>query len=75
MDSTSSGVGCIVPPKRKAVKRLTGVLVTLNLLAFLMHTVLGLMDANYQLVRQKLVTRKNFFNDLRALTRYLCFDS
>jgi hypothetical protein len=56
-------------------ENLSAVMVTLNLLAFLTHTVLGLMDANYQLVRQKLVTRKNFFNDLRALTRYLCFDS
>jgi len=56
-------------------QNLSAVMATLNLLAFLTHTVLGLMDANYQLVRQKLVTRKNFFNDLRALTRYLCFDS
>ncbi len=56
-------------------KNLSTVLATLNLLAFLTHTVLELMDSNYQLVRQKLVTRKNFFNDIRALTRYLCFDS
>ena len=54
---------------------LSSVLATLNLLAFLIHTVLELMDVNYQLVRQKLGTRINFFNDIRALTRYLCFDN
>lgn len=56
-------------------QHLSAVLATLNLLAFLMHTVLSLMDANYALVRQKLGSRKTFFHDLRALTRYLCFDS
>ena len=56
-------------------QHLSAVLATLNLLAFLMHTVLSLMDANYALVRQELVSRKTFFDDLRALTRYLCFDS
>ncbi len=55
-------------------ENLSMVLVTLNLLAFLIHTVLDLMDSKYQLVRQKLGTRKNFFNDVRALTRYICFD-
>jgi len=27
------------------------------------------------LLRQKLVSRKTFFDDLRALTRYMTFDS
>jgi len=56
-------------------KHLSSVMATLNLLAFLIHTVLDLTDSNYRVVRQKLATRINFFNDLRALTRYLCFGS
>ena len=35
---------------------------------------LELMDASYQRLRQFL-PRKRFFNDLRALTCYLCFES
>ena len=50
-------------------------LVTLNVLAFLFHVVLGLMDSQYQLVRQALGARKTFFHDIRALTRYLFFES
>jgi hypothetical protein len=33
-----------------------------------------LFDSSYQRLRQFL-PRKTFFDDLRALTRYLCFDS
>lgn len=33
------------------------------------------MDDKYQLLRSHLPTRKTFFDDLRALTRYLVFDS
>jgi len=54
---------------------LAAVLVTLNLLAFLFHTVLGLLDANYQLLRTTLGARQTFFNDIRTLTRYFVFDS
>jgi hypothetical protein len=50
-------------------------LLALNLLAFLMHTVLHLTDPVYQQVRQALRSRQTFFDDLRALTRYLLFDS
>jgi hypothetical protein len=53
---------------------LASLLATFNLLAFLFHTVLDLMDSRYQRIRQFL-PRKRFFNDLRALTCYLCFDS
>ena len=56
-------------------EHLSSLLATLNLLAFLIHTILDLTDSNYQLVRKKLSTRINFFNDFRALTRYLCFNS
>ena len=56
-------------------KYLSSVLVTLNLLAFVFHVVLGFMDSRYQLVRQALGARKTFFDDIRALTRYLYFAS
>lgn len=39
------------------------------------HTLLELMDSKYQLIRSQLPTRKTFFDDIRALTRYLCFDN
>jgi hypothetical protein len=51
------------------------ILLTLNLLAFLAHTLLNLTDPLYRQLRQALGSRKTFFNDLRALTRYLFFDS
>jgi len=54
---------------------LSMILVLLNLLAFLFHTVLDLCDQVYQRLRTHLRVRKTFFNDLRALTRYLFFAS
>lgn len=44
-------------------------------LAFLVHTVLEWMDKQYRLLRQKLPSRRRLFNDIRALTGYLCFDT
>ena len=54
---------------------LSKVLLTLNLLAFLFHTVLQLVDQSYQKIRKQLVTRKGFFQDIRSLTKYLFFES
>jgi len=54
---------------------LASFLLTLNLLAFQFHTVLELVDANYQILRQALKVRRTFFNDIKTLTRYLYFDS
>jgi hypothetical protein len=54
---------------------LASFLLTLNLLAFLVHSVLEIGDEQYRLLRQALGARKTFFNDMRALTRYLYFDS
>jgi hypothetical protein len=54
---------------------LASFLLTLNLLAFLFHTVLELVDAKYRLLRQTLVTRQTFFYDIKTLTRYLYFES
>jgi hypothetical protein len=44
------------------------------LLAFLLHTTLGLVDGPYQTVRNLLPSRRTFFEHLRALTQYLPFD-
>ncbi len=54
---------------------LANVLATLNILAFLLHTVQEVLTPAYQRLRQTLGARKTFFNDLRALTRYMVFDS
>jgi hypothetical protein len=56
-------------------QHLSSLLATLNLLAFLFHTVLDLVNDNYRLIRKALPSRKTFFDDLRALTRYICFDN
>jgi len=50
-------------------------LFTLNVLAFLLHTALHLTDEVYKRIREELGRRDTFFNDVRALTRYLLFDS
>ena len=51
-------------------QHLSSLLATLNILSLLFHTVLGLLDQKYKLLRSHLPTRKTFFDDLRALTRY-----
>ena len=54
---------------------LANVLATLNILAFLIHTIQELVEPAYQRLRRALGARKTFFNDLRALTRYMVFDT
>jgi hypothetical protein len=54
---------------------LASLLLTLNLLAFLFHTALDLLHEKYQLLRAALVTRKTFFDDIRALLRYHLFQN
>jgi hypothetical protein len=54
---------------------LSSVLLTLNLLAFLFHTVLQLVDRPYQQIRQQRGTRRGFFQDILTLTKYLLFES
>lgn len=54
-------------------KHLASLLAALNILAFLYHTFLSFTDENYRLIRSVLPTRKTFFDDLRALTRYMLF--
>lgn len=54
-------------------KNLSALLASFIILAFLVHTILEWFDKCYQLVRQALSSRITFFNDIRALTRYVCF--
>lgn len=56
-------------------KYLSQLMLTMNLLAFLFHTVLEMMDKKYELIRSDLPTRQTFFDDIRALTRYHYFES
>lgn len=56
-------------------KNLSTLLATFIILAFLFHTVLEFTEDRYRLIRKKLPTRKTFFDDIRALTRYICFNN
>ena len=54
---------------------LSSLMATLILLAYLLHTLLDLMDDKFCLLRQKLPSRRRLYDDMKALTTYLCFDS
>jgi hypothetical protein len=56
-------------------QHLASLLLTLNLLAFLFHTVLDLVDEKYRLIRQELHSRRRFFQDMETLLRYFIFPS
>jgi hypothetical protein len=52
---------------------LCSLLATLNILAFLFHTVMDMVGGAYALVRKALSSRKTFFDHLKTLTCYFCF--
>jgi len=52
-------------------KHLSAILLSLNLLAFLFHTVLQLIDSSYQEIRRKRGTRRGFFQDILSRTQVL----
>jgi hypothetical protein len=54
---------------------LASLLLSLNLLAFLFHTVLDLVDQKYRLIRQALRTRQKFFQHIEALLCYIQFSN
>lgn len=56
-------------------KTLASLFASMNILAFLLHSLMELMDDKYRLLRTKLSSREMLFDDLRALTRYICFDN
>lgn len=54
---------------------LSSLFASLILIAFLFHTVLGIVGGKYKVLRDILPSRKEFFSDVRALIRYLRFES
>ena len=56
-------------------QHLASILLSLNLLAFLLHTVLDLVNDQYRAIRHALGRRRTFFQDLEALLRYFFFDT
>jgi hypothetical protein len=56
-------------------KHLASLLMTMNLLAFGLHTLLDLTDESYRLIRATVGARRKFFQHLEALTTYLYFET
>lgn len=56
-------------------KHLASLLMTMNLLAFGLHTLLELTDTSYRLIRAAVGARRKFFQHLEALTTYLYFET
>jgi hypothetical protein len=56
-------------------QNLANIVTTLNIPAFFIHTIQELLEPAYQRLRRALGARKTFFNDLRALTRYVVFET
>ena len=54
---------------------LSQTLLSLNILSFLFHTVLELLDGTYAWLRKTLPRRDTFFHQISTLTQYLCFAS
>lgn len=54
---------------------LASLLMTMNLLAFGLHTLLDLTDESYRLIRSTVGARRKFFQHLEALTTYLYFET
>ena len=54
---------------------LASLLLTMNLLAFGLHTLLEITDEAYKLLRKKIGARSRFFDHIRTLTTFLDFES
>jgi len=70
--------GRAVPPKPTVTAWptvLVGAAGNTDLARLLGATLLDLMDGKFCLLRQKLPSRKRLFDDMKALTTSLCFDS
>ena len=75
-EQLTSGSGCNLSHNFGHGKNhLANVFFSLNILAFLAHTSQHLLDTAYRILREALAVRRTFFNDLKALTRYMVFDS
>jgi len=55
-------------------QHLSSLLASMMMLAYLMNTVLDLLDQRYRAVRAQLPSRVTFFEHLRALAQYLPFE-
>jgi len=56
-------------------KHLSSLLATMNILAFLFHTILEFVDKPYRNLRETIGRRDEFFNHIRTLLQYHCFTS
>jgi hypothetical protein len=56
-------------------QHLASLLLTMNVLAFGLHTLLEVTDASYRLIRRAVGARRRFFQHLEALTTYLYFET
>lgn len=56
-------------------RHLASLLAAMNILAFLFHTMLEFMNKKYKLLRFLIGRRDCFFNDFRALVKFVCFKS
>ena len=56
-------------------KHLSSLLLTMNLLAFSLHTLLEVTDPSYQMVRAAVGARRKFFQHLEAVTAYWFFEN
>ena len=56
-------------------KHLSALLASFIILAYSLHTLIDWLDERFCLLRQTLPSRQRLFNDMRALTTYLCFES
>lgn len=56
-------------------KYLAMLLATMNILAFLFHTMLEFMNGKYKLLRKVIGARVRLFNDIRTLLSYHCYKS
>jgi hypothetical protein len=56
-------------------QHLSSLLATMNLLAFGLHTWLGLADESYRLIRAAVGPRQTFFQHFQALTTYVQFET
>lgn len=54
---------------------LANVLSVLNLLAYSFHTLAEFFDEKYEQIRNKIVARREFFEEIRTLTKYMIFSS
>lgn len=54
---------------------LAALLATMNIIAFLLHSILELMHSTYKLLRERLGRRDALFQSIRTLLIYFCFKS